>query len=328
MVVYPPFSMGDEAKKVQETIRTITPISDMIPVIIPTIRYDVDNVKTESQSVTKGTRRKYRYDLEPNPKSMLANLFYEIWFLSVGLNDSDPSAQQYGIWFFEIAFEVKDEYYLYVFSPEEQYLLWKQHAIVIKNIGTPINKLAELEKQINFDTWIRSEYVVSLGLDPTGILMDEAEDDARNVRIVSFHKEKDDDFCLKVESPKSKSVFTFIIDKKWTEMALNTYNSENNVKLKTPPLEMVRWKMKGFTTPAGTKTNKQFRTWFFPSENGEYEHIAKFIICNGENVILEKKDGQTVTIKRSKLSGNDQQYIKLLLEAEKPLENKKEPSSN
>jgi hypothetical protein len=258
---------------------------------------------------------------------MLANLDYEKWFLSVGLNGSDPDTQQYGVWFSEYVGGIKDEYYLYIFSQEEQYLLWKQHAIVIKNICFPVDKTTELEKKFNFE--IGSEYAISIfNLDHTDILKDETEEDAQKVRIVSFSKLKDEDFCLKVESPKSKSIFTFIIDKEWTEMALNTYNRENNAKLEKPLPGMVRWKMKGFTTPAGAKTNKQFRTWFYPGVSDEsVEIVGKFVSCDGENVVLEKENGQTMTIKLSKLpSSNDQQYIKLLLEAEKPQENKKEPS--
>jgi len=307
----------------REKILKITPVSDEIPVAIKTIRYDTpNNPVSETKTATKAMRQKYRYDLAPNPNPhelKLANSHYERWFLSVGLNDSDPSDQQYGIWLSEYPGGINDDdYSLYIFSSKEQYFLWKGGGgVTIQNINNPINVSSELEKGMNTEMRLRPEYTVSYYLDYSGTLKDEIEDDARKMRIVSFNKTQDDDFCLTVESPKSKSIFVFVTDKEETDLVLDAYNRENEVKLKTAPPRMVCWKMKEFKTPAGAKTNKPFRNWFFPSESGEFHHVAKYVSCDGENVVLEKEDGQRVTVELSKISGYDRRFVNAYLEAEK-----------
>ena len=77
MVSHQTFSVAQEGRSQEEILKT-TPVSDAIPVEIKTVRQViVDNVKTESQSITKGMRRKYGYDLAPSPNPhefMLANV--------------------------------------------------------------------------------------------------------------------------------------------------------------------------------------------------------------------------------------------------------------
>jgi hypothetical protein len=332
LITYPKFSVGYEGDKVQEKIKNINPISDIVPITIKTIQYnDINGIVTETQTITKGMCKKYRYDLAYNKKSMLANLFYESWFVSVGLYDSDPNSQQYGIWVSEDDRKLDKEYYLYILGSKEQYLLCKTTVgIGIKNICEPIDKVVELEKRINSanNAWSGAGYGINVFMwHGISILEDETDKDARKLRIVSFSREKDDGLCVKVESPKSKSIFTFIEDKERTNDIMKFYNRENGTNFTTPLPGMVQWKLKGFTTPPGAKTNKQFRSWFCPGISNEFDHIvAKFISCDGKNVVLEKENGQTVTMELSKLvSGDDQSYIKLFLDAEKTPENKTEP---
>jgi hypothetical protein len=322
-IVYPKFSIGYEGDKVQEKIETINPMSDIVPITIRTIqRNDIKGIVTETQTITKGMGRKYWYELEYNKKSLLARRDSELWFISVGLYDSDPNSQQYGVWVNEYDRKLGKEYYLFIFGQKEQYLLWKAPtSIVIKNICESSDKVVELEKNINSanNTWSRSEYGIGIFMcDRLSILKDETDADARKLRIVSFSKEKDDGLCLKVESPKSKSIFTFIEDKEMTKNAIELYNRENETNFTTPLPGMVQWKLKGFKIPPGAKTSKQLRTWIFPI-NGKFEHEAKFISSDGNNVILEE-DGKTLTIEMSKLSEGDQRYVKQFLEAEKPNE--------
>jgi len=315
-----PCTKGQEMEKVQERIRQIVPVSDMLPVAITTIRYgNVGNPALETKTITKGVRQKYKYDFELPLKTPLGNSSYECWFLSIGLNDSEPSAQQYGIWLTEYPGGIKDDdYALHIFPPREQYLLWKGGSgFFIKNICNPIDMSTELEKGMNTETRLRPEYAISFYLDHSGILKAETEYDARKAKIVSFNKTPDGGFCLTVESPKSKSVFVFVIDKEATDQALKDHNSQHE-RLKTPPPGMVRWKMNEFMTPAGAKTNKQFRNWFFPSESGEYHHVAKYVSCDGKNVTLEKENGEQITIELTQLryDSASQNYIKFVLTVE------------
>ena len=319
MVSHQTFSVAQEGLKILKT----TPVSAAIPVEIKTVqRVFVNNVETESQSATKGIRTKYEYELAQNQRGLkLANSHYEKWFLAVGINNSDPDAQRYGIWFSEYFKEIKDDdFSLYVFNLKEHYLLWKAGGICIKNIYDPVDMLSDLEKTMNTDTWFTP--VPIFRLDRTGILESETEENVQNVKIVSFAKSQDDEdeFCLTVESPKSKSIFVFVSDQKGTDRELEAYNNNNEVKLKVPLPGMMRWKMKEFKTPAGVKTNKQFRTWVFRSEDGGYRHSAKYISSDGRKVVLEKENGQRVTVELSKLEGDGQEYVKLLLEAEKGLD--------
>jgi hypothetical protein len=320
------FLMGQGGDLVQEKqgifIKQIAPISDATPVTIKTIQYrDINGAITENQTVTKGMSRKYRYDIDYNKnykKLKLANLFYDEWFVSVNLYDSDPNDQKYGYWISEDDGSMSKDICLYVFGQNEQYLVWKTGGgIFMKNIYEPIDKTVELEKRINSN--VRLDYAIDIfGLDMTRILSDEADKDAAKVKIVSFRKEKDNDFCVKVESPKSKSVFTYTVDKERTKAMLELYNRENKTEVKVPLPGTVHWKCVGFKTPGTEKTKKLSRTWFLPTLGGDdWHHEATFVSCDGKNVTLDE-NGKKLNIELSQLYTYDKEYVRLILEAEKP----------
>ena len=309
MVGYPIFSMSQE-DRVQEKIENITPVSDAIPLAIMTTQYDDAGT---AQANTRGMRRKYQVDYERNPQSMLANRSYEEWFLSIGLNDSDPNDERYGIWY-----DVSnvDRCTLHIFSPQEQYLLVTgRESVWIGNIFNPIDKVQENEKQLNGDSWSRPYSVVNFRVDRTGILIGETTAESSDARLVSFTKTPDGDFCLTVESPKSKSLFVFVPDKEETNTILEFYNQEKNAQLEEPLPGMIRWKVKEFKTPTNIEMPKEFRRWRI---KGESPLVARFVSCDGKSVVLEKEDGQQLSIALSQLEwdGASQRYIKLVLTAE------------
>ena len=333
--VFTPIIAGQEAEKLY-TIRKITPVSDAIPVAITTIQCsDSDDAKIETQTITRGIRIKYGYELEFHGNRLslrLANDYYEKWFLSIGLNDSDPNEQRYGMWLADmpagVEFNEKD-FILYIFNPKEQYLLVQsQSGFGVKNILAPVDKVAMLEEGLNS---VRAPVVGGVflfhGAHPEietrhlgyEILHAETDSDARNVKVVSFTKEKDGEFCIEVESPKSKSIFTFVTDREITLEILKEYNNRNKTDHKEPPPERRYWKMVGYTTPPGTTIEKPFRTWRLLSIEDEVvtEYRAKFVSRDGKNVVLEKEDGQTITVDWSKMFESDRQIINMYLEAEK-----------
>ena len=243
IVTYPAFSIAQE-DRVLEKIQKITPTSGMTPVTIKTIRHDVDTT-TESQSVTKGVRRRYRYDLEQNPISLLANSAYEQWFLSVGLNDSDPNDERYGIWLSVNPDEIEDDFFsLHILSPQKQYLVLEEGTLW--NISAPIDKVQELEREINTAnfSWARPYYSVNFSVDSTGILVNEMKESGQRARIVSFTTTMDGDFSFTFESPKSKSFFTFVSDNKAAYASLENYNREHGTNLEAPLQGMMTWTLK------------------------------------------------------------------------------------
>ena len=322
--VCPTFSAEPEGRP-QDKIEKITPVSEEIPVTIKTIRYDVD-MKVESETVTEGMRRKYQYDIEYNSSTRRHRLAYNAnWFLSIGLNGSDPNDEQYGIWFDSSDI---DRCTLHIFSPQEQYIfIMASNSVWIGNICNPIDKIQELEKRINTSSWYRPGYVLSFGdwmLDRhTGkhrnkILQDEIVESEQIARLVSFTKTPEGGFSLTVESPKSKSLFVFVTDKEWTDQALETYNRLNEEKLETAPPRMVRWKLLEFKQSDVIILPKEFRHWLIRDEHGVDTREAKYVSNDDKTVTLETRDGQRITITLSQLHWDvaSQNYIRFVLTVE------------